>query len=259
MTVFRSRYDADCSHRFGGAGRRRRRSRRDGAGRRGGLEEVLVTATRAGITNLQQTPVSVSAVTARRHRPHGRARHLRHCVVGAGLLGLAHHRIQRRVVRDARRRPHGHHRLPGLAGRRDHGRLRAAERADAVARHLRHRERRSPARPAGHAVRQEHDGRRGQHPQQAPGHGRDGRRRPPRLRQLQRRARAGLHRRAGHRRRARAAFRRRVLEVRRLLQARRQLRPDQHAEHLRRHLRAVQHPGCHGHDGRGQPEQELGR
>ena len=27
----------------------------------GGLEEVLVTATRAGITNLQQTPVSVSA------------------------------------------------------------------------------------------------------------------------------------------------------------------------------------------------------
>jgi len=29
-----------------------------------GLEEVLVTATRAGITNLQQTPVSVSAVTA---------------------------------------------------------------------------------------------------------------------------------------------------------------------------------------------------
>ncbi len=30
----------------------------------GGLEEVLVTATRAGITNLQQTPVSVSAVTA---------------------------------------------------------------------------------------------------------------------------------------------------------------------------------------------------
>ncbi|HET9694717.1 MAG TPA: TonB-dependent receptor [Steroidobacteraceae bacterium] len=28
-----------------------------------GLEEVLVTATRAGITNLQQTPVSVSAVT----------------------------------------------------------------------------------------------------------------------------------------------------------------------------------------------------
>jgi iron complex outermembrane receptor protein len=30
----------------------------------GGLEEVLVTATRAGITNLQQTPVSVSAVTS---------------------------------------------------------------------------------------------------------------------------------------------------------------------------------------------------
>ena len=29
-----------------------------------GLEEVLVTATRAGITNLQQTPISVSAVTA---------------------------------------------------------------------------------------------------------------------------------------------------------------------------------------------------
>jgi iron complex outermembrane receptor protein len=29
----------------------------------GGLEEVLVTATRAGVTNLQQTPVSVSAVT----------------------------------------------------------------------------------------------------------------------------------------------------------------------------------------------------
>ena len=29
-----------------------------------GLEEVLVTATRAGVTNLQQTPISVSAVTA---------------------------------------------------------------------------------------------------------------------------------------------------------------------------------------------------
>src|SRR5215218_2285013 len=29
-----------------------------------GLEEVLVTATRAGVTNLQQTPISVSAVTS---------------------------------------------------------------------------------------------------------------------------------------------------------------------------------------------------
>ena len=43
-----------------------------------------------------------------------------------------------------------------------------AERADAVARHVRHRARRSPARPAGHAVRQEHHRRpRQRHDQEA--------------------------------------------------------------------------------------------
>ena len=77
----------------------------------------------------------------KRHRAPGRARYFGHRIVGARLLGVAHHRVQCGVVRDARRRPHRHHRVPGFAGRRHGRRLRDAERADAVARHVRHGER----------------------------------------------------------------------------------------------------------------------
>ena len=56
-----------------------------------GLEEVLVTATRAGITNLQQTPVSVSAVTAE-DIDHMVARDISGIAPYVpGFLGIAHH------------------------------------------------------------------------------------------------------------------------------------------------------------------------
>jgi outer membrane receptor protein involved in Fe transport len=68
-----------------------------------GLEEVTVTATRRTDTNLQETPISVSAITA------GDLER----TAAKDISSMAQ---QVPGFSAARRRYHRHHRLPGLAG-----------------------------------------------------------------------------------------------------------------------------------------------
>ena len=64
-----------------------------------GLEEVLVTATRHGLTDLQKTPIAVTAIGSE-DIARLVARDISAISADVPDLRIAHHRIQRRLVRD---------------------------------------------------------------------------------------------------------------------------------------------------------------
>ena len=121
-------------------------------------------------TQLQRTPIAVSAIDQNAD-PAGRPRTIsaNSRSIVPELLGRNDHRLQRRQLRDARRRPEQHHRLFRAAGGGAGRRFRHAVGADPIARHVRRVAGRGAARAAGNVVRQELVGRRGDRPDQAAG------------------------------------------------------------------------------------------
>ena len=179
----------------------------------GALEEVLVTARRRE-ESMQDVPIAVSAFSAERAAHAAGRRPRRPAGLGAEPEPGAGARFgQQRQHLHPRHRPAG--RAADLRPRRrrlSRRRVRRAHPGRAV-QPLRRAARRGAARPAGHALRQEHDrGRHQAHLEEAAG----GTRRPgrARLRRLQSLFGQGLPRRTDHRQ-LRCQRRRRVRDARR--------------------------------------------
>ena len=124
----------------------------------GALEEILVTATRRGETNLQETPVAVTALDSQATSIAWSARDIEG--IASSVPNFSAARITAFNAASFAIRGVGQTDIivyldSPVGG--EHRRLRDAQRADAAAGYVRHRARRGAARPAGHAVRQEHD------------------------------------------------------------------------------------------------------